>query len=307
MSVIKKFGYQNYTGNYYPRKYRIWQLCWFNLRERIWNQKSVIIPLVILLFLAFIILIPITFIVPTLVNSPFLGSNPIQEELIDIFNDFFTLIIYVILTNPLIFILFGFIGGRIISEDIEYKSLEQYFTRMRRTDYLIGKFLSIFISYFFTLFLISFVFYYFMSSAFAFSIFDEKIFSTFIKVTIFIFIISLTLSLFMLALSGATDKKNYAALMFIIILLILGDIFEVFAILLDNNFFYIFNPQDVMAAILFDIVPLKSDFSGLGGFISGVPSGRLAVNSFFEAMGAVTLLSFSSMLFVYYKIKRIWS
>ena len=301
MSVIKKFGYQNYTGVYHARNYRIWQLCWFNLKERIWNQKSVIIPLVILLFLAFIILIPITFFVP------FASGIITKEELIDVFNDFYALIIYVIATNPLIFILFGFIGGRIISEDVENKSLEQYFTRMRRSDYLVGKFLAVFISYFFTLFIISFVFYYFMSSSFSIPFLDTRIFLTFIKVTIFLFIISLTLSLFMLALSGATEKKNYAALMFIVTLLILGDIFEVFAFLLHNNIFYIFNPQDVMATILFELVPLKSDFNQVGGIINGIPSGGLSVTSFSEAIFSVTSLSFTSALFVYYKVMKIWS
>ena len=309
LSVIKKFGYQNYEGIYYPRMYRIWQLCRFNLRERIWNQNSDIIPLLILLFLSFIVLIPITFFIPNLVNNVYIGLSPPKSVLVDAFNDFFALITYVIVTNPLVFILFGFIGGRIISEDIEYKSLEQYFTRMRRTDYLLGKFFAVFISYFTTLFSISFVFYYFMTSAFAFSLFDDQILGTFIHVSIFIFIISLTLSLFMLALSGATEKKNYSALMFIVILLILGDIFQVFAILLHNNIFYIFNPQDVMAAILFGLVPLNSqltDITGTGN-ISGIPTTRLAVTTFNEAIFAVTLLSLVSVLYVLYKIKKIWS
>ena len=198
-SIIKKFGYKNYFGTYNSRFYRIWQISWFNLRERIWNQKSVLATFGILLFLSFIVMIPIAVITASgsgiFIQQFFQASG---TNLMTIFGSSLALVNYTLMTNPLTFILFGFIGGKIISEDIEYRSLEQYYLRVRRTDYLIGKFIALFLSYFLSTFVISFMFYYFLSNAFNFGLFELDSLIVLLKVVVFIFILTLTSSLFML-------------------------------------------------------------------------------------------------------------
>jgi hypothetical protein len=213
------------------------------------------------------------------------------------------------IANPLIYILFGFIGGRIIAEDIEYKSLEQYFIRIRRSDYLIGKLLAVFISYFGILLLIVAIFYWLLSNAFSLPLFAASSLDVLLKILLFIFAISACQSLFMLALSGATEKKNYASLMFIILMLASGQIFSVFAQLLKDNFYYRFSPQETMATVLFGLVPPSDAFGELSGFFFLARGSVLNLELHLEFGDGVQMLfiySVASFIFIYRKITNFW-
>lgn len=315
MSVITKFGYKNYTGSYLSRSYRIWQICLFNLKERIWNQKSVQSIYIILFFLSLIVIIPLVVISSSTAgtgpNGPitFLQSILLSSgiDLITFFSNMYGLIIFSLLSNPLTFILFGFIGGKVVSEDIEYKTLEQYFTRVRKTDYLLGKFLALFLSYFGSMIILAFMFYYFLCSTVNYGLFEIDPLVVFVKIILYVFIITLTLTLFMLAISAATEKKNYASLIFILILLIIGDVFKVFNTFFHSDLYLLFNPQEVMLVLLKGLISFTDSLNNFIFIIAINPGSLNTTVTFPEALGLVSAVSIVSFIYLIRRIRTIWS
>ena len=141
-NFIKRFGFKIYNGEFKSRSYRFTRLCWFNMRERIFNQWSVAIPLLLLVLISLFFVLPFSI----ALSSAIQFLTPDQRKLLT-FNDLFVFIVVFLYINPLTTILFGFLGGRIVAEDLEYKSLEQYLIRIIRTDNLVRKFKSYFFSY----------------------------------------------------------------------------------------------------------------------------------------------------------------
>ena len=198
-SFIKPFGFKEYKGKFKPRLYRILNLCWFNMRERIFNQWSVAIPLLLLALVGLFFLLPFSI----ALSSTLQFLTPDQRKILT-FNDLFVLIVVFLYISPLTIILFGFIGGRIVAEDLEYRSLEQYFIRIRRSDYILGKFLSIFLSYLGILLIITIIFYWWFNNILGVSILDPNSLITLFRMLLFLVFTTLAESIVMVAISSST-------------------------------------------------------------------------------------------------------
>jgi hypothetical protein len=111
----------------------------------------------------------------------------------------------------------------------------------------------------------------------------------------------------MLALSSATEKKNYATLIFILIFLATGNIFQLFSIFLHSDFYLLFYPQELIGAILKGIVPLSSQNNPLGLFLAFSGNEIRSSVQFTESLGMAILTSVLSIIYLFKKINTIWS
>lgn len=231
--IVKRFGYKLYIGRSHGTMYRVWSLVTFNLRERIWSQRSTIIAFIILLFIAVLILIPLALFAQFFSSpSPELADQIPPITLRTIFNPVTTLI----LINPFSFILLGVMGGRIFAEDLEHGTLDSYTVRLSRTHYYLGKFIALWISYFGTMAIPTAFLYWFVTTQFKFSLTNIDNLAVLVQALIYCFIGSSMITSVMLVISSSTNKPNYAVLMFIVGLYGFSSIVPIFDNLLGLNF-----------------------------------------------------------------------
>ena len=125
---------------------------------------------------------------------------------------------------------------------------------------------------------------------------------------IYLIFTTLAESLVMVAISSSTEKKNYATLMFIILFIALDGISRIFAILLGDNFFLRFNPDQILLAIYFGINHLTPNYTQISSFTSIITpiSVRRTLLSFQDGIETLLFYMAISMLFIYRRINKIW-
>ncbi|MHA1168560.1 MAG: hypothetical protein ACTSRU_12105 [Candidatus Hodarchaeales archaeon] len=225
MTFVKKFGFSNYDGNYSGMLYRIRSLLVFDMKERIWKQRSVIISYLFLLFMIFIVAMPIIATLSLLKdfwdtsgmirddwswNSYFTDEFPIKPAHILPF--FVTTYITFIMTV----VFLGIAGGKVLSQDIETKVIQNYFTRISRFEYVIGKFLAVFLSYYLGLMVPFTVLHFWLCSALDSDFFNIANFDLFLRTAIFVAYACLVYTSFCLAVSASSSRRFYATLIFIV-------------------------------------------------------------------------------------------
>ncbi|MHA2362944.1 MAG: hypothetical protein ACXAC7_03235 [Candidatus Hodarchaeales archaeon] len=307
---VKRFGYKVYRKKFLGSTYRIKSLIYFNLRERLWNQRSVIIALAILIFIALIVLIPLG-IFASYLNTANLGENDEEIALLTLQNIFNPVTAFILL-NPFTFILLGVLGGRIIAEDIEYGTSDNYIVRINRNYYFIGKLGAIWISYLVVMLIPTIFIYWFTSTQFKFPLTDIDNIALLIQAISYCIIASFFLASLMIMISASTDKKNYATLMFIVGLFGISQIIPVFVDLLtfDASLDFIFFMVDISSDQLYyfsttDI--LLSLYFGLTGEIENITFGGPSFEfnlSLTEALGVALITSCLSLYYSFHRVRN---
>ncbi len=258
MTFIEPFGYKDYADQHRNLLVRILSLTWFTLRDRIWNQKSVIISLALLLFVSLIMIVPFGYIA---IYEREYGDDEIFSLVR--FQDIFKLVFNAYTTNFFLLILFGFIGARIFAEDIETNVIENYFTRMPRYGYVFSKALAVFISYLVVTVIPVLMIWTWLASAFE----EDLMASTNIELISDTILFTILLSAFytavVLGVSASTDNRNYALTIFVVGLVVAGPfITNLIAGTTGDNIWLLLNIQEMLSPIYWDLVgpPILEDY-----------------------------------------------
>lgn len=258
---VQRFGYKPYDEEILGTFYRIRSLILFNIRNRMWNQRSTLIASGTFTIIALLILIPLALfaqLITTVGSLPFPGFlSPPEIHLTDVF----TPVTALILLNPFAFIFLGVLGGRIIAEDIEYGTSDAYIIRIDRKHYFMGKFGALWISNFTVLLVPTLILYWFITTQFLFPPADLDNLATLVQALIFCFLAATFLTNLILTISAFTDKKNYASLMFIVGSFGIPQIIHVFVEILNINELYYFSVMDVLFSLWFGLVGTSDLFS----------------------------------------------
>lgn len=295
-SFINKFGYKLYTDEPLNSFYRVRSLIIFNLKSRLWNQRSTLIALLTLILISLLfVLIPLALFGLFFTSGD--GDFP-EIKLTTIFN----LAGAFILLNPFIFVLLGILGGRIIAEDIEYNTADVYFIRIDRLSYFIGKFGALWLSYLATFIIPILLVYWFSTTQFNFSLTNIDNIILLGQGLIYCLIAATFLSSLMMIISSYTDKKNYATLILIIGLFGISQVIPVFVQLLAIDSLYYLSVVDILQSLWFGLVG-SPDELGFGGF-GGGPAFDVNL-ALAETLTIVLLTSFFGIIIAFNRVKNI--
>lgn len=299
-SFINKFGYKLYTEEPLNSFYRIRSLIIFNLKSRLWNQRSTLIALLTLILIALLfVLIPLALFGLFFTSGDFGGGGDFPEiELTTIFN----LAGAFILLNPFIFVLLGILGGRIIAEDLEYNTSDVYFIRIDRLSYFIGKFGALWLSYLATFILPILLVYWFSTTQFDFPLTDLNNLILLGQALSYCLIAATFLSSLMMVISSFTDKKNYATLILIIGLFGISQVIPVFVQLLDIDSLYYLSVVDILQSLWFGLVGSPGDL-GFGAF-GGGPTFDINL-TLSETIVIILLASFFGIIIAYNRVRNL--
>ncbi|OLS26706.1 MAG: hypothetical protein HeimC3_08080 [Candidatus Heimdallarchaeota archaeon LC_3] len=233
---VEKFGYRKYTGRTNSRLKRVFNLAWFEMSST-WRKSTFgKVLLIIILIINFFSLLALVTISPFLAESSELEKlEYVRRELSNIISYYlsignqsfkpeglgfgFTISINI---GFLLIPLLGIAGSGMFADDKQGHLVEIYLSKLRRSEYAMGKIGAIFLynNIIITLPMILISFMYVQG-------FGEdhfKFLDLYVLIIIFGFISSLFLGMFILVLSIVVEKRSYASLSFFL-LYFLGSIF----------------------------------------------------------------------------------
>ncbi|MHA2296345.1 MAG: hypothetical protein ACXAEU_12000 [Candidatus Hodarchaeales archaeon] len=280
MTFVKKFGFKNYDGKYRGIIYRVQSLMFFDMSERIFKQKSVIFAYITLIFMLFIFALPILAFLAVARQSwedfgTMYGSLGFEQFYLSEF-PIKTIHIYPLFVNALVtffmtIIFLGIAGGKVLSQDIETKVIQNYFTRLSRYEYFTGKFLAVYLSYLLSLqfpFTIIYIWICSVIKADAFSIENIDLFLRSFIFTAYTCLFYTSLTLFV---SSGTARRFYATLIFIVFLTGVTIVPTIFWNVTGSEQYLIFDVLRDLRAIYLGIAgynPLD-DLSGMAFMLTG--------------------------------------
>lgn len=229
---IADLGYRKYEGEIKGRGYRIWSLAWNQFRS-FWGGTWIKLLLVfywlpIVFFVAIFSLIPMEMI-------------GLAGDLAELEGFFLALLSGLVIgvTFGVSWIFFSFIGSGAIADDEQNRMLELYFTRsIYRTDYILGKALSLLIAAFLmelppmTVLFASFA----TRAPSALSIHGLGILPLYFETIGFIFLANALYISMILAFSASTKSRRYAGISFFLFVLFSEAIAEILAQLAGQRF-----------------------------------------------------------------------
>ncbi|MFW9991236.1 MAG: hypothetical protein ACFFD4_04175 [Candidatus Odinarchaeota archaeon] len=282
MTFVKKFGFKKYDGEYRGMVYRVWSLMLFDMTERIWKQRSVLLAYAILCGMILVVAVPILAVLAVIrqmwdqfgVISSVWGQSFYYEDFPVGAADVYPLFVNSFSTYFLTILFLGVAGGKVLSQDIETKVIQNYFTRISREEYFIGKFLAVFISYFLSLEIPFTIIYFWMCSVLKIDAFNFANLDIYLKTLIFVAYACLFYTGLTLAVSSGTARRFYATLVFVVLLTGVTIVPNIFYGMTGNEEFLIFDMLRDLRAIYMSLIGYGtiSDILNLAIIFSGYES-----------------------------------
>ncbi|MFQ5977574.1 MAG: hypothetical protein ACE5OZ_05545 [Candidatus Heimdallarchaeota archaeon] len=209
MSYVKRYGYRTYTEEFRGRRYRIWSIASFHIRRSLF--RSTLTKIITGVYLFFLVMFHMGFVFAAQEMNDFEESYLLAVRFLvgDLFLTLI-LIIYVAL-----------IGSPLFADDLLYESIDTYRSRVSTVEYLIGKFLALFVLTSVFILVPIIVDYFFLGFVLGGDVVDRILLNNdhvelFAQACFVAILTCVYLNSVILALSSATKQRSHASAAFVI-------------------------------------------------------------------------------------------
>lgn len=209
MSYVKRYGYRTYTEDFRGRRYRIWSIASFHIRRSV--TRSTLTKIITGIYLFFLITFHMGFVFVAQASNDFEESYLFAVRYL-VGDIFLTLILIVYV---------GLIGSPLFADDLLYESIDTYRSRVSAVEYLIGKFLALFVLTSVLILVPVIVDYFFLGFVLGGDVVDRLLLNNnhvelFVQACFVAILTCLYLNSIILALSSTTKQRSHASAAFVI-------------------------------------------------------------------------------------------